>query len=334
MKKAILALMLLALLPTAFAQKDNSAREFVRDTRSPLAPLADITENFDDITNLPGWVIVNNSNPVGTTDWFQGNPTVFNAHMGANDSYIGANFNATSGSEISNWLLTPVVDLSALDSFSFFTRTATPGATVFPDRVEIRVSTNGASTDVGTGFMGVGDFTNVIDVINPDLTSTGYPSDWTEFSYSNLGLSGMGRIAFRYYVDNAGPVGANSNYIGIDTFVLDEVECTITSVSLEGNQLTIEGNCAAADIYCFDSNNNPVLIAEDVAVNGSATITITVNPDSLYGAVIADGDPANAVTTTTRSVPTLGEWGLIIFVVALMSIGLVFMRKRRLSYDY
>jgi len=328
MRKAITAILIMAMVPAVWAQKNNSARDgFIRDTTPPLAPLVDITEGFEDITNLPGWAMINNSSPIGLTDWFQGNTAVFNAHAGPADSYIAANFNNTAGSDISNWLLTPVVDLGALESFSFFTRTTT-GST-FPDRLEIRVSTNGSSTDVGGTAVSVGDFTTLIDSINPSLMTGGYPQDWTQFSYSDLGLSGMGRIALRYFVDNAGPLGVNSDFIGIDSFVLEEAECTIESVSLTGDQLTIFGNCVAADIYCFDADNNPVLIAEDVVVNGSLTITINVSPDSLYGAVIADGDPANAVTTPNRTVPTLGEWGLIIFIVALMSLGLVFMRKRR-----
>ena len=328
MRKVMTAIFMLAMVPALWAQKNNSARDgFIRDTTPPLAPLADISEGFEDITNLTGWSMINNSSPIGTTDWFQGNTAVFNAHAGPADSYIAANFNNTAGSDISNWLITPVVDLGALESFSFFTRTGT-GST-FPDRVEIRISTNGSSMDVGATTTSVGDFTNLIDSINPNLTTGGYPEVWTQFSYNNLGLSGMGRIAFRYFVTNGGPLGANSNYIGIDSFELDEAECTIDSVSLDGNQLTIVGNCVAADIYCFDANNNAILIAEDVVVNGSATITITVSPDSLYGAVIADGDPANAVTTPGRTVPTLGEWGLIIFIGALMSLGLVFMRKQR-----
>ena len=36
-----------------------------------------INEGFDDITNLPGWVMINHSQPLGMTDWFQGNDEVF-----------------------------------------------------------------------------------------------------------------------------------------------------------------------------------------------------------------------------------------------------------------
>ena len=41
--------------------------------------------------------MINHSEPLGLTDWFQGNDAVFPAHSGASTSYIGANFNNTSG---------------------------------------------------------------------------------------------------------------------------------------------------------------------------------------------------------------------------------------------
>ncbi|HSN77416.1 MAG TPA: choice-of-anchor J domain-containing protein, partial [Anaerolineae bacterium] len=57
--------------------------------------LADFSEGFDDITVLPGWFFQNNSAPLGLTDWFQGNDTVFPAQAGAATAYIGANYNNT-----------------------------------------------------------------------------------------------------------------------------------------------------------------------------------------------------------------------------------------------
>ena len=90
------------------------------------ATVCNLTEGFDLITTLVpgGWVMQNNSSPVGTTGWFQGNSTVFPSQSGAADSYIGANFNNTTGTNtISNWLLTPPVNLQNGAQFSFWTRT-------------------------------------------------------------------------------------------------------------------------------------------------------------------------------------------------------------------
>ena len=81
------------------------------------------------------------------------------------------------------------------------------------------MSTNGASSNLGVTANDVGDFTTLLLDINPTLTTTGYPSTWTQFSATVTGLGGptTGRFAFRYFTPNGGPSGANSDYIGIDT---------------------------------------------------------------------------------------------------------------------
>lgn len=171
------------------------------------------------VVPVPGWSVQNNSAGVGTTGWFQGNTAVFPAQAGAATSYIGANFNNTTGtSTISNWLITPNRTFSNGDVIKFWTRTTT--ASPFPDRMQVRLSTAGTSTNVGTGPTGIGDFTTLLQDINPGLELGGYPEVWTEFTITLSGLAGptSGRIAFRYFVDMGGPTGDNSNFIGIDTF--------------------------------------------------------------------------------------------------------------------
>jgi hypothetical protein len=85
--------------------------------------------------------------------------------------------------------------------------------------MQVRMSTAGASTDVGTAVEDVGDFTELLLDINPDEQPGVYPSQWTEYIITLAGLGGAvtGRIAFRYYVHDAGPAGSASDYIGIDT---------------------------------------------------------------------------------------------------------------------
>ena len=183
-----------------------------------------ITQGFENIASLPaaGWFTQNNSTPVGTTGWFQGNTAVFPAQAGVASSYIAANFNnTTEANTISNWLLTPNRTFNNGDVIKFWTRTNVPVDGSFPDRLEVRLSTNGASTNVGTGSAAVGDFTTVLLTINPNLTIGGYPEVWTEFTITLSGLpagGASGRVAFRYFVTSGGPVGDNSSYIGIDTF--------------------------------------------------------------------------------------------------------------------
>ena len=212
-------------------------RLFVLAGFSVLASAAvaqNFTEGFDNIggattngqlagANLEaaGWFLRNNSAPEGTTDWFQGNDAVFFAHSPGgtvpNQSYIGANFNNCGGigaADItSNWLLTPTRTLNNGDSLSFLTRTIT--TPTFPDRLEVRMSTAGSGTDVGTTATSVGTFTTLMTTINPGLTTTGYPNDWTQFTVtvSGLGAPTSGRFAFRYFVT---AMNVNGDYIGID----------------------------------------------------------------------------------------------------------------------
>jgi hypothetical protein len=184
-----------------------------------------INEDFATVASntaapLPNWVAVNNSTSIGTTGWFQGSSATFTSQAGAPTAYIAANYNSTTNSDdISNWLISPNLTFKNGDVISFYTRTVS--APAFPDRLQVRLSTNGASTNVGSGPTGIGDFTNLLLDINPTLTASGYPNVWTQYTLTLTGLSGptSGRFAFRYYVTNGGPSGANSDYIGIDTLV-------------------------------------------------------------------------------------------------------------------
>ena len=191
-----------------------------------------INEGFNDITTLAGagWVQTNNSVPVGSTSWFQGNPVAlggpFDAFNGATNAYIGANFNNTTGANtISNWLLTPNSTIKNGDVIQFYTRTYAP--TTYADRLEVRLSTNGASTNVGVGSAAVGDFTTLLLSINPTLNLTAYPTTWTQYTITISGLSAptSGRFALRYFVTDGGPSGNNSDYIGIDNFIYSPYVC-------------------------------------------------------------------------------------------------------------
>jgi hypothetical protein len=188
------------------------------------------TEGFDDVSSLEGsgWLILNHSspNPENSTSVFQGNfhggidnpPPVFSAFEGGANSYAAMNYNSTSsGGTISTWLISPVLNFEEGDAFSFFTRTVAQPQ--FPDRLEVRISYSGSSTDIGLDSDSVGDFETLLLTINESLTTTGYPSEWTQFGGLLDGVAGRnGRLAFRYFVPDAGQNGANSDYIGIDSF--------------------------------------------------------------------------------------------------------------------
>ncbi|MBJ7313080.1 choice-of-anchor J domain-containing protein [Rugamonas sp. CCM 8940] len=186
------------------------------------ASAASLTENFDG--GVPaGWVKVNNSDPKGSTDWFQGNPLVFGSHQGAATSYIGANFNAGADvADISDWLILPTQTFNNGDKLSFFSRTV--DGSLYPDRLEVRFSAVGGK-DVGHTAGSVGTFTTLLLTINPNLDYFGYPEQWAQFNTTISGLAGAtnGALAFRYVVEGGGPDGDNSNFIGIDTLSVTAV---------------------------------------------------------------------------------------------------------------
>jgi hypothetical protein len=179
------------------------------------------TENFNTVVPT-GWTVVNNSAPVGSESWFQGNTAIFDAQSGPADSYAAANLNSAGGNlptTISNWLITPSFAYAAGDTLSFWTRIEAPST--FADRLEVRFSASGG-TNVGTTNASVGDFTSLLLTVNPTLSATGYPDVWTQYSVT-LPSATSGAFAFRYFVTDAGPVGTNSSYIGIDTLAVTAV---------------------------------------------------------------------------------------------------------------
>ncbi len=217
----------------------GSTASVLSQVQIPGPPILLINEGFTTVVPA-GWVAQNNSQPVGLTGWFQGNAGVFPAQSGAATSYIAANFNNTTGTNIiSNWLFAPSVLLKNGDIFTFYTRT-TSG--VFPDRLQVRMNTTNTGTNVGATNTSVGDYSNLLLDINPTYTSTGYPTAWTQFTITLSGLppAGVnGRLAFRYFVEGAGPGGANSDYIGIDNVVystsgvLTPTTCTGSTANLK-----------------------------------------------------------------------------------------------------
>jgi subtilisin-like proprotein convertase family protein len=246
-----------------------------------------INETFGATVPPTGWAVQNNSVAGGLTGWFQGNAGVFPANSGTD--YIAANFNNTSGNNtISNWLFAPGTTLKNGDKLTFYTRT-TSG--LFPDRLQVRMSTNGTSTNVGTTPTSVGDYTNLLLDINPTYTSTGYPTAWTQFTVTMSGLPAAGvsgRIAFRYFVEGGGPAGANSDYIGID----DVVYTTFTP----GTITTCTGSTANLKVDINGGNAPAYDVTINAAPGGNFTVTNYVSGSNI------PVTPAGSTTYTLVSV--------------------------------
>lgn len=185
-----------------------------------------ISQNFESYASLftgtNPWVLANRSDSsTGGQPWFAGGPEIFAAQSGT--GYVAANFLSTGGitgtETLSNWLLTPTLNLTNGATFTFYSRSA-GGA---PDRLEVRLSTNGSSSNVGTTSSDVGDFATILLTINPLQLAAGmataYPTTWTQYTVTLAGVlpGATGRIAFRYTPTNSGINGTNGDYVGIDS---------------------------------------------------------------------------------------------------------------------
>jgi hypothetical protein len=265
-----------------------------------------INEGFTPSWSAPssGWVIVNNSSPIGSTTWAQGNSIIFSALSGPATAYLGINYLTASQSTpaiISNFLITPTVSLSNGQIIQFATRTGVN--TLYADRLQLLMSTQGTSTFVGTTSASVGDFTNLLLDVNPLLslastsvvssgTVNGYPNAWAVYTTTLTGITGTitGRFAFRYFVTNAGLNGTNGNYIGIDD-VYYSAPCIKPSLSVLNSSSVVCVNssvtfsASGASTYTWNSpsgttTNNPLSYTVG---NAPGTITFTISGQNVLG---------------------------------------------------
>jgi hypothetical protein len=184
---------------------------------STASSAVSVDEGFDDARTLPSlaWLVVNNSDAGGPQNqaWFQGSADEFDSYDGAENAYIGANYLETaSNGTISSWLISPPLTLDGA-SLSFYTR---GGGAGYADRLQVRLCSGNDCTNVGSGSGDVGDFTTLLLDINASYEPTGYPSDWTQETVEDLGAVGVGRIALRYFVEDAGIGGTRGDFVGID----------------------------------------------------------------------------------------------------------------------
>ncbi|HMO60687.1 MAG TPA: choice-of-anchor J domain-containing protein [Ferruginibacter sp.] len=224
-----------------------------KDVNSTLPAVTDysFSEDFDTVSKAVarGWMIVNNTKPIGTMAWVQGfyylsmhhgiepgklggsenvNYSSTGGFGGSNPSFSGADFimttaNCGTGKAVcSNWLISPETIMKDGDEISFYTRTYQYPA-LAADQLEVRINTTGGTVETGTTATSVGSFNQLLLAINPNLVLEGeeaYPEEWTKYTVKISGLPApkKARIALRYFVPDGGPLGKNSTGIGIDKF--------------------------------------------------------------------------------------------------------------------
>ena len=110
------------------------------------------------------------------------------------------------------WAIPAALAFGAQNTVTFWTRTIF-NPSIFPDRLELRLSLAGAGSDTAN-------FTTTLLSVNADLTQTGYPNEWTAYTASFAAAPGtVGRLGFRYTV----PSNFNADFIGLDTVSVSAV---------------------------------------------------------------------------------------------------------------
>jgi hypothetical protein len=124
---------------------------------------------------------------------------------------------------INGLVISPLLELRNGAEISFFTRSVTvsnliPTPLPYADNLQVLLSKLDPDLDPDAVT-----FDQPIFSINPDQIPTeqgGYPTNWTQYKLKVDGLDQptQGRIAFQYYVTDAGPGRPNGQLIGLDTF--------------------------------------------------------------------------------------------------------------------
>lgn len=260
-----------------------------------------LQENFDNLgtpLTLPsGWSSLNLSSPIGTVSWFNGSTSNFPSYEGA--GYIAVNYQSGSGvSYLSNWLFFPSVTVQNGDEVSFYARASSQ---TWPDRLELRMSSLGEGSTAPVGTTGTGSYNTLCLTINPNLTTTGFPQTWTKYTYIVSGLSGPTscKFAFRYHVNDGGPNGNYSNYIGVDAVNIKRPvanDLALSNVTVPA--IIPSGNFTFNGTVENNGNNNVTSYnvtwqANNGALNSHAVTGVTIAPGAIHN--FSHSIPMNAM---------------------------------------
>lgn len=250
-----------------------------------------LQENFDNlgtpITLPSGWSNLNLSSPIGTVSWFNGSLSNFAPYEGA--GYIAVNYQSGSGlSYLSNWLFLPSVTVQNGDEVSFYARASSQ---TWPDRLELRMSSLGEGSTAPSGSTGTGSYNTLCLTINPNLTTTGFPQTWTKYTYVVSGLTGPTscKFALRYHVNDGGPNGNYSNYIGVDAVNIKRPvanDLALSNVTVPA--IIPTGNFTFNGVVENNGNNNVTSYNVTWQANNGA-----LNSHSVTGVNIAPGATHN-----------------------------------------
>ncbi|HNR20501.1 MAG TPA: choice-of-anchor J domain-containing protein [Bacteroidia bacterium] len=232
--------------------------------------------------------------PIGTTEeFFQGNPATFVAYNGSDSSYVAANYNTVASGDIDNWLITPPQNVAAGDVISFYSKA--PTGSIYPDSIRVMYSATGALTNADPSWVELGRFAVTIG------------ATWAQSVYSVTSGGATATFAIRYAVVDGGPLGANSNYIGIDQLEI------ATPAAVDGGVTSINGlvsGCglsATTAIEITIANNGGSALSNfpvSYSINGGTPVNET------YTGTINAGATANYTFTQTADLSAVNTFNI------------------------
>ncbi len=190
-----------------------------------------------------------------TPTWYQGNATIFPAFNGPATGYVAANYLVVRDSNnIDSWLVFPRITggIIAGDSLYFYSRS--PQGSIYPDSIRVMYSVSdsipeGSWTELGRFKV------NTLNM-------------WELIGFRAPTTSVNGRFCIRYAVVNGGPLGLNSDYIGIDA-----ANIVRTPSGIHGNQNEIPSAYILEQNYPNPFNPSTV-ISYQLPVNGFVTLVV------------------------------------------------------------
>lgn len=176
---------------------------FINTSFSQTVIWQDLMDGDNSISALQarGWVVLNEdgSSSSSTPAFYQGQPAVFSAYDGPDSGYVASNYAGANAQDfIDQWLISPLIQVSAGDYLLFYARSDSNSA--YADSINLLVATDGGTS--------VSDFSLLAryDV---------YKTDWNWFRI-NFNTSGTRRFAIEYLMHNK----SDASYIGLDDFKL------------------------------------------------------------------------------------------------------------------
>lgn len=204
------------------------------------------------------------------------------------------------------------------------TLTQTPDSSVNPVSVGTVVTLEVTTTNATNVFI---DGVPMTPSVDPNTNAS---VTWTATSTATMDVD------LTVSVETPGSTPSTAN---CGTFEI-RIDCMVTSIAIFGDTLILTGtpDCEF-DVYCAGPNASLPVVGNNIGPdavfigtfttgpNGEVNTGVVVQPDSVYAATVQGSSSVGAVTP--RSVPTLGEWGLIAFITLLLGSAMFFMRRQR-----